>query len=222
VRQDFRRDPTNRSVPKSQHDSPSPEGSLIRLLAGLLTLASSGWSPSQSPARISGFVDQPSTITVAGPSRIHTGFPIKFPKAPEATAQFLHLPRNLCQAGGAAILFDVTDFHPSAYKSDRTGRYPGYRRRPWSTTFRSTVTSIIDSVPSTRTSPVGATANDGPPRGTPNSGCGRGTEITYVQLVIAFAVRTVFHRANVAASVARGQTISSAPSAPSRWEPPVD
>src|SRR5262249_22544161 len=29
------------NVPNSQHDSPSPEGSLIRLLAGLLTLASS-------------------------------------------------------------------------------------------------------------------------------------------------------------------------------------
>jgi hypothetical protein len=41
---------TSRSVLKSQHDSPSPEGSLIRLLAGLLTLASSGWPPSQSLA----------------------------------------------------------------------------------------------------------------------------------------------------------------------------
>src|SRR5207244_10169479 len=97
-RHDFRRDPTSRSVPKSQHDSPSPEGSLIRLLAGLLTLASSGWPPSQSPAAgISGFVDQPSTITVAGPSRIRTGFPIKFPKAPEAKAPFLLLQKNICQ-----------------------------------------------------------------------------------------------------------------------------
>jgi hypothetical protein len=70
-----------------------------------------------------GLVDQPSTITVAGPSRIRTGFPIKFPNAtPEATPQFLR-PRNaVCQPGGAAILCDVTDFHPSAYKSARTGR----------------------------------------------------------------------------------------------------
>jgi len=29
---------------------------------------------------------QPSTITVAGPCRILTGFPIKLPKAPEAIA----------------------------------------------------------------------------------------------------------------------------------------
>src|SRR5947199_2176209 len=50
ARQDFRKNPTSRSVPKSQHDSPSPEGSLIKLLAGLLTLASSGWPPSQSLA----------------------------------------------------------------------------------------------------------------------------------------------------------------------------
>jgi hypothetical protein len=48
---------------------------------------------------------------------------------------------------------------------------------------------------------------------------GRGTEITYVHLVMALAVRTVFHRENVAASVARGQTIISAPSAPRRCEP---
>src|SRR5437588_4979518 len=47
-KQDFRRDVTIRNVLKSQHDSPSPEGSLIQLLAGLLTLASSGWPPSQS------------------------------------------------------------------------------------------------------------------------------------------------------------------------------
>jgi len=46
-RQDFRKDTTSRSVPKSQHDSPSPEGSLIQLLAGLLALASSDWPPSQ-------------------------------------------------------------------------------------------------------------------------------------------------------------------------------
>jgi len=49
-RQDFRRNLVGRSVLKSQHDSPSPEGSLIRLLAGLLTLASSSWPPSQSLA----------------------------------------------------------------------------------------------------------------------------------------------------------------------------
>src|SRR5438094_10220319 len=47
-RQDFRKDTTSRSVPKSQHDSPSPEGSLIQLLAGLLALASSDWPPSRS------------------------------------------------------------------------------------------------------------------------------------------------------------------------------
>jgi len=75
---DFRRDATSQNALKSQHDSPSPEGSLIRLLAGLLTLASSGWPPSQSVPRISGFFGQPSTITVAGPSRILAGFPIKF------------------------------------------------------------------------------------------------------------------------------------------------
>src|SRR5438552_19084133 len=45
---DFRRDATSQNALKSQHDSPSPEGSLIQLLAGLLTLASSGWPPSQS------------------------------------------------------------------------------------------------------------------------------------------------------------------------------
>src|SRR5437667_10051217 len=47
---DFRRDATSQNALKSQHDSPSPEGSLIKLLAGLLTLASSGWPPSQSLA----------------------------------------------------------------------------------------------------------------------------------------------------------------------------
>jgi len=47
-RQNFRKDTTSRSVPKSQHDSPSPEGSLIQLLAGLLALASSDWPPSRS------------------------------------------------------------------------------------------------------------------------------------------------------------------------------
>lgn len=77
---------------KSQHDSPSPEGSLIRLLAGLLTLASSGWPPSRSLLWGSvALYGQPSTITVAGPSRIYTGFPIKLSKkAPEATTQFLY------------------------------------------------------------------------------------------------------------------------------------
>jgi len=73
-RQDFRRNLVGRNVLKSQHDSPSPEGSLIRLLAGLLTLASSSWPPSQ-PRSVALF-GQPSTITVAGPSRIRTGFPI--------------------------------------------------------------------------------------------------------------------------------------------------
>jgi len=110
-RQVFRRDPTSRSVPKSQHDSPSPEGSLIRLLAGLLTLASSGWPPSRSLAGISGFVDQSSTITVAGPSRILTGFPIKFPKTtPEATTKLLHPQNDIGQAARAAI--QVADFQP--------------------------------------------------------------------------------------------------------------
>src|SRR5579864_2787990 len=73
--------------------SPSREGSLIQLLAGLLTLVSTDWPPSR-PLRLR-FISkrrprdqwhsgQPSTITVAGPCRILTGFPIKLPKAPEA------------------------------------------------------------------------------------------------------------------------------------------
>src|SRR5205814_8607594 len=80
-RQNFRKDTTSRSVPKSQHDSPSPEGSLIQLLAGLLALASSDWPPSQPRrARLVAFDGQPSTLTVAGPARIRTRRPIKFPQ----------------------------------------------------------------------------------------------------------------------------------------------
>src|SRR5438105_11362333 len=76
-------------VLKSQHDPPSPEGSLIRLLAGLLTLASSSWPPSQSLEGSVAFLASPPRFTVAGPSRIYTGFPIKFSKAtPEATTFF--------------------------------------------------------------------------------------------------------------------------------------
>src|SRR5437763_5703116 len=93
-KQDFRRDVTSRNVLKSQHDSPSPEGSLIRLLAGLLTLVSSGWPPSQS---LNGSVvcfGQPSTITVAGPSRILTGFPIKFQKNTRSNNEELLLPAD--------------------------------------------------------------------------------------------------------------------------------
>src|SRR5438309_10915600 len=80
-RQNFRKDTTSRSVPKSQHDSPSPEGSLIQLLAGLLALASSDWPPSQPRrARLVACDGQPSTITVAGASRGRTGLPIKVSK----------------------------------------------------------------------------------------------------------------------------------------------
>jgi hypothetical protein len=106
-RQEFRKKLGNRCVLKSQHDSPSPEGSLIRLLAGLLTLASSDWPPSQSRRAGSvALLGQPSTITVAGPSRIRTGFPIKFPKAtPEATTQIvLRLQQYLSQPLGQNII----------------------------------------------------------------------------------------------------------------------
>src|SRR5206468_12238625 len=68
-------------------------------------------------------------------------------------------------------------------------------------------------------SPVGAMAKDGPPSGTPNSALGRATERMYVQLVIALAVKIVFQRPKVAASVARGLTITSAPSAPRSSDP---
>src|SRR3954471_5397577 len=62
------------------------EGSLIPLLAGLLTLVSTDWPPSR-PLRVRSISQrrprgqwhsgQPSTITVAGPCRILTGFPIE-------------------------------------------------------------------------------------------------------------------------------------------------
>src|SRR5947207_14745759 len=80
-RQDFRRDPTSRSVPKSQHDSPSPEGSLIRLLAGLLTLASSGWPPSQSLAAGSvASLTSPPRSQWRGRPGVAPGSVIAFPK----------------------------------------------------------------------------------------------------------------------------------------------
>src|SRR5437870_10999502 len=97
-RQDFRRDPTSRSVPKSQHDSPSPEGSLIRLLVGLLTLASSGWPPSQSLAAGSvASLTNPPRSQWRGRPGFTPGFPIKFVKAiPEATADFVHPQNDAC------------------------------------------------------------------------------------------------------------------------------
>jgi len=55
---------------------------LIPQLAGLLTLASSNWPPSQPFGQWHG--GQLSTITVAGPCRILTGFPFKLKNAPEA------------------------------------------------------------------------------------------------------------------------------------------
>src|SRR5438105_15360223 len=95
-RQDFRKDTTSRSVPKSQHDSPSPEGSLIQLLAGLLALASSDWPPSQSRRAGSVALDgQPSTITVAGPSPIRTGFPINFPKPHQKQQPKFYTPQMM-------------------------------------------------------------------------------------------------------------------------------
>jgi hypothetical protein len=54
----------------------------IRHLAGLLTLASSNWLPSQPFGQWRG--GQLSTITVAGPCRIFTGFPFELNAAPEA------------------------------------------------------------------------------------------------------------------------------------------
>src|ERR1700687_5166793 len=65
------------------HCLPSREGSPIRLLAGLLTLASTDWPPSQPVGQW--HCGQPSAITVAGPCRTFTGFPIVLSKkAPEA------------------------------------------------------------------------------------------------------------------------------------------
>jgi hypothetical protein len=73
-RQDFTRDPTSRSVPKSQHDSPSPEGSLIPASGRSPDSRFIGLAAFPIPGcGISGFVDQPSTITVAGPSGFTPG-----------------------------------------------------------------------------------------------------------------------------------------------------
>src|SRR5437764_12607785 len=86
-RQNFRKDTTSRSVPKSQHHSPSPEGSLIQLLAGLLALASSDWPPSRS--RRAG-----SVALMASPPRLQWRRPPGFPPASLFNFQKHHKPQQ--------------------------------------------------------------------------------------------------------------------------------
>src|SRR5207248_11126218 len=83
-RHDFRKDTTSRSVPKSQHDSPSPEGSLIQLLAGLLALASSDWPPSRSRRAGSvALMASPPRLQWRGRPGFAPGTLLKFPKNPK-------------------------------------------------------------------------------------------------------------------------------------------
>src|SRR5437763_7940131 len=89
-KQDFRRDVTSRNVLKSQHDSPSPEGSLIRLLAGLLTLASSGWPPSQSLNGSVACLASPPRSQWRGRPGFSPGSLLSFKKKPEATTKSLY------------------------------------------------------------------------------------------------------------------------------------
>src|SRR5207248_11398171 len=84
-RQDFRKDTTSRSVPKSQHDSPSPDGSLIQLLAGLLALTSSDWPPSRSRrAGPVALMASPPRLQWRGRPRVPTGRLLKLPKLRKA------------------------------------------------------------------------------------------------------------------------------------------
>jgi|GEM_PF-5166038 len=63
---------------QGSHSLPSREGLLIQLLAGLLTFTSTVWPPSRLCGQWQ--CGQPSVITVAGPCRILTGFPIEPPR----------------------------------------------------------------------------------------------------------------------------------------------
>jgi hypothetical protein len=57
---------------------------------------------------ISGFLGQPSTITVAGPSRIRTGFPIKFSKStPEVTTQLFYSSEASKSSASVNSLFSL-------------------------------------------------------------------------------------------------------------------
>src|SRR5205823_11317825 len=94
-RQNFRKDTTSRSVPKSQHDSPSPEGSLIQLLAGLLALASSDWPPSRSRrARSVALIASPPRLQWRGRSRFRPGSQLYIQKYRKQHQKFFILFTN--------------------------------------------------------------------------------------------------------------------------------
>src|SRR5207248_8533725 len=105
-----------------------PEGSLIRLLAGLLTLVSSGWPPSQSRNGSVVCLASPPRSQWRGRPGFSPGSLLSFKKTPEATTKSFYSqwtmkssnrpisPRNF----GACCCLAVPDPAQSASLCDQT------------------------------------------------------------------------------------------------------